>query len=186
MVESVISAFGLAGSAGLNAYIPLLIVSVLGKLGILQLSQPYDTLTSWWVIGILIVLGGVEFFADKIPGADSVNDVIQTFVRPAAGAILFAANTGTVTGIDPILAMGAGLIVATGVHATKAAARPVINTATLGVGAPVVSVIEDITSFIASFLAIFLPAIFLLFVVACGYVVYRLIRRVRRAKSQEA
>jgi hypothetical protein len=183
VLANIISAFGLAGAAGLNAYIPLLIVAVLGKVGVLQLREPFDVLTSWPVIIALVVLFVVEFAVDKAPGADSVNDAIQTFVRPAAGAILFAANTGVVEPLNPTIALIAGLLLAFSVHATKAVVRPVANAGTMGVAAPILSVAEDVTSAVASFLAIFFPLLFVLFAMILGYVVYRLVRRVRNLRK---
>ena len=53
-------------------------------------------MTSWWVIGVLIVLSIVEFVADKVPAVNHANDVIQSFIRPAAGAILFVSNSAVV------------------------------------------------------------------------------------------
>ncbi len=88
LLTGIFSAFGLSASAGLNAYIPLLAISLLAKFtDLLNLQSPWDTLTSWWVIGLLVVLGGIEFFADKVPAVNHINDIIQTFVRPAAGAV---------------------------------------------------------------------------------------------------
>ncbi|MBK7895454.1 MAG: DUF4126 domain-containing protein [Anaerolineaceae bacterium] len=117
------SAFGLAGSAGLNAYIPLLLVALAARFPLsdplLNLSEPYSVMGSWWAIGIISVLLLIEMLVDKVPAIDTVNDVIQTFVRPAAGAVLFAANANIVTDIHPALALGAGLLVAGGVHAVK-------------------------------------------------------------------
>lgn len=185
-IANIISAFGLAGAAGLNAYIPLLIVAVLGRAGVLQLSQPFDVLTSWPAIAALVVLLVIEFIVDKVPGADHVNDAIQTFVRPAAGAILFAANTGVITGIDPVVSLIAGLILAFSVHATKAAVRPAVNLTTMGIGAPFVSAAEDILSAIASFLAIFAPVLFVLFALSLGYMVFKLYRKVRSLRKQKA
>lgn len=182
-LANIIGAFGLAGAAGLNAYIPLLIVAVLARLNVIELASPFDVLSSWPVIGALVVLGVIEFVADKVPGVDHVNDAIQTFVRPAAGAILFAANTGVVTGIDPTLALICGLLLAFGVHATKAAARPAVNGATMGIGAPFISVAEDVLAVISSLLAIFFPVLFVLFVIAVGIVAYRLIRRARSLRQ---
>ena len=90
----ILTAFGLSTSAGLNAYIPLLVVALLGRFtNLVTLKQPWDTLTSWWIIALLIVLSVVEFFADKIPAVNHVNDIIQTVIRPVAGAILFAASS---------------------------------------------------------------------------------------------
>src|SRR3970040_3063716 len=128
-----LTAFGLAASAGLNPYIPLLIVALLGGCRPwFALNSPWVSLTSWWVIGALVLLTLVEFFADKAPAVNHVNDVIQTFVRPAAGAILFAASAGAVSNIHPIVAMGAGLLAAGGVHTVKAAAVRPAGTAPTG------------------------------------------------------
>ena len=80
---------GLAGAAGLNAYIPLLGVAVLGRMHVLALSPPFDLLMHPVVIGALGVLLALELVVDKVPAADHVNDVVQTFIRPAAGAVLF-------------------------------------------------------------------------------------------------
>lgn len=182
-LANIIGAFGLAGAAGLNAYIPLLIVAVLARLDLLQLSPPFDALASWPAIAALVVLGAIEFVADKAPGVDHINDAIQTFVRPAAGAILFAANTGVVSGIDTTLALICGLVLAFGVHATKAAARPVVNGATMGIGAPFISVAEDVLATIGSLLAIFFPVLFLLFAATLGYLAYRLIKKARRLRA---
>jgi hypothetical protein len=75
----IFSAFGLSASAGLNAYIPLLVVALLGRFtNLITLAPPWNTLENWWVIGILVVLSLVEFFADKIPAINHINDVIQT------------------------------------------------------------------------------------------------------------
>lgn len=183
ILANVVTAFGLSGAAGLNAYIPLLIVAVLGRMGVLQLSQPFDALSSWPAIIALVVLLVIEIVVDKVPGADHVNDAIQTFVRPAAGAILFAANTGVVQGIDPTVALITGLVLALSVHATKAAVRPAVNLTTMGIGAPFVSAAEDILSAIASFLAIFAPVLFIFFAMGLGYVVYRMIRKVRSLRK---
>ncbi|MBX7212529.1 MAG: DUF4126 domain-containing protein [Thermoflexales bacterium] len=172
-LTNIITAFGLAGAAGLNAYIPLLIVGILGKLGVLTLSEPFNILTSWPAIIIIAVLLIVEVVVDKVPGADHLNDVIQTIVRPAAGAVLFAANTGVVQGMDPTLALGLGLVMALSTHAVKAAARPVVNATTAGLGAPVVSALEDVTSATTSLVAIFLPPLLVVLVLLIGYLYWR-------------
>ena len=154
----IFTAFGLSVSAGLNAYIPLLIVALTAKYtDWIVLDSPWDVLTSWWVIGILVVLVLIEFFADKIPAVNHVNDVIQTFIRPAAGAVVFAASSG-VADVHPVLAMAAGLLIAGGVHATKAAAvRPAVTATTGGAGNVPVSILEDFISTMLSILAIIIP-----------------------------
>lgn len=185
-ISGLSAAFGLSGSAGLNAYIPLLVVALAARFPLsdplVKLQAPYDLLGSWWAIGLIAVLLVVEIVADKIPAVDTVNDGIQTFVRPAAGAILFAGSTNVVTDIHPILALGAGLLVAGGVHATKAAARPVVTVSTAGVGNPIVSTLEDIVALVVSLLAVVLPIIAALLLLAMLITVVYLVRRWRRRK----
>jgi uncharacterized membrane protein len=183
-ITSIFQAFGLSASAGLNAYLPLLIVSIAAKIGWLPLSKPFDVMTSWWVIGILTVLTLIEAFVDKIPAVDTVNDVINTFVRPAAGAILFASTADVVNGLSPVVSISLGLLVAGGVHAAKSTARPVVTATTAGVGNPIVSTIEDIISAFTALLAILLPGLIMLFAVL-GIVMF-LWWRMRRISKQDA
>lgn len=155
------AAFGLASSAGLNAYIPLLVVALASRLPLdaplLQLSEPYDILGRWWVIGLLIILLLIEMLVDKIPAVDSVNDVIQTFIRPTAGALLFAANARVITDISPALALIAGLLLAGGVHVTKGTVRPIVTASTVGTGNWAVSLAEDVAATATSVLALVAP-----------------------------
>lgn len=179
-LAQILTAFGLSASAGLNAYIPLLIIALLARFtNVLSLTPPYDLLTNEWVIGALIVLLAVETLADKIPGVDHVNDFIQTFIRPTAGAILFAANANVLREVNPIIPLVAGLVIAGSVHVTKASARPVVNVATLGLGAPVASVLEDVIAFVTSLLAIFAPFAILIVLVLLLLLAYRLLARRR-------
>lgn len=183
VLSGVLSAFGLSASAGLNAYVPLLIVSLVARFtNWIQLAPPWDALTSWWVIGALLVLGAIEFFADKIPAVNHINDLVQTFIRPAAGAILFAANTSAVSEVNPAVAVIAGLLLAGGVHAAKAAAvRPAVTATTGGAGNVPVSIAEDIVATVLSILAIVLPIfIAALIIVLTALVVWLLWRRARR------
>ncbi len=167
-VLGIFSAFGLSASAGLNAYIPLLVVALMARFtNLIKLNAPYDALTSWWIIGLLIVLSLIEFLVDKFPGINHINDfVIQTFVRPAAGAIVFAASTDVVTDLNPILALALGLLMAGSVHAVKSAAvRPVVTAATAGVGDVPVSFAEDVTSTTLSIMSIVVPVAVMIVVV---------------------
>ncbi len=185
-ISGLSAAFGLAGSAGLNAYIPLLLVALAARFPmgdpLIKLQAPYDLMGSWWAIGLIAVLLVIEIVADKIPAVDTVNDGIQTFIRPAAGAILFAGSANVITDVHPILALGAGLLVAGGVHATKTAARPVVTVSTAGVGNPIVSTLEDITAFVVSLLAILLPIIAALLLFTLLIFAFIIVRRWRRRK----
>jgi len=176
----VFSGFGLSASAGLNAYIPLLVTALLAKFtNLIHLEEPWDALTSWWIIGLLIVLTLIEFFMDKIPMVNHFNDAVQSIVRPAAGAIVFAASTNIVTDIHPVLALALGLLVAGSVNLVKSAAvRPAVSASTGGTGNIPVSFMEDITSTSVSVLSIVLPiavAVILIFVV--GWAIWRFVIR---------
>ncbi len=184
---NVISAFGLAGASGLNAYIPLLIVAVAAHYPVdspvLKLAEPYNMIGEWWAILIISILLIIEMLVDKIPAVDTLNDGIQTFIRPAAGAILFAANANIITDVHPVVALVAGLLVAGGVHAVKTTARPVVTATTAGTGNWVVSLAEDITAVVMTVLAIFVPIIAAVLILVGMFFVIRFIRRRRRYKG---
>jgi len=158
-VLGIFSAFGLSASAGLNAYIPLLVVALLARFTtLLQLKEPWDALASWWIIGILIFLSLIEFFADKFPAVNHVNDIIQSIVRPTAGAIVFAASANVLTEVSPILSLVCGLLVAGGVNAVKTfAIRPAVTATTGGAGNVPVSILEDVLSTVVSVLSVVVP-----------------------------
>lgn len=179
----VITAIALAAPAGLNAYIPLLAVALADRFGFIALQEPYSVLSEWWMIGILAALLVVEIIADKVPAVDTFNDGIQTVVRPAAGGLLAVSAAGAAD-VPPVVLVVVGVLLAGGVHAAKASARPAINTATAGTGAPFVSVAEDVMSAVLSVMALIAPAITALVVLlglaAVVWGVIRLRRKVRR------
>ena len=187
MIESlsgIFTAFGLSSSAGLNAYLPLLIVALTARFThLITLQSPFDWLTNGWVIALLAVLLLIEIVADKVPVVDHANDVIQTVVRPAAGAILFAANAQVITDVHPALALGAGILVAGGVHAAKATVRPIVTATTGGLGNPVVSTVEDIVALVVSVMSILLPILTFLAIVVLVAIIWR---KWRRRKTQSA
>jgi hypothetical protein len=183
---SIFSAFGLSTSAGLNADIPLLVVSLLAKFtNLIELQKPWDVLTNWWIIGLLCVLLLIEIFADKAPAVNHINDIVHTIVRPAAGAIVFAASANVITEIHPVLSLALGLLISGGVHATKAlAVRPAVTATTAGTGNVVVSVLEDVVATILSILAVILPILIAcILVIVTAWIVMRIIRRRRREEE---
>jgi hypothetical protein len=188
-IVSIFSAFGLSASAGLNAYIPLLVIALLGRFtDLIHLNSPWDTLTSWWIIGLLVILSLIEFFADKVPAINHINDVIQTFVRPIAGAIVFAASAQVISDVHPVLAMAAGLLIAGSVHAVKSAAvRPAITATTGGAGNIPVSVAEDLTATVLSILAIVVPVLFAAMVILLtAFIIWLLWRKINQDRLKSA
>ncbi|WP_435206305.1 DUF4126 domain-containing protein [Micromonospora sp. bgisy143] len=194
----VLTGTGLAASAGLNAYIPLLVLGLLGRYtDLIDLPNGWTWLGNGWVILILAVLLAVEMVADKVPVVDHINDVVQTVVRPTAGGLAFGAGSSseTVTVSDPgsffsshqWVPVATGVLLAFGVHLLKSAARPVINATTAGFGAPVASTAEDATSVVMSLVAVILPVLVLAFLVGLVVFVYWFLRRrSERRREREA
>ena len=189
----VLTGAGLAAAAGLNAYIPLLAIGLLSRFtDLVSLPAGWAWLENGWVQIILGVLLIIEIVADKIPVMDSINDWIQTIVRPAAGGIVFGsgtvAQTATVTDPEKFFSSFAwvpivlGILLALTVHVGKTAVRPAANLATAGIAAPVLSTIEDIFSAVMSLVALLLPL--LVIVGLAGLVVggVALLRRMRHRR----
>ena len=185
--------FGLATAAGLNAYIPMLLMGLLARFtSLVSLPHGWTWLENGWVMGIVAVLLAVEIVADKIPALDSINDTVQTFVRPTAGGIVFGSGTAAQTAAvsDPAefartgqwVPVAIGVVTALVVHLTKTAVRPAANAATAGIAAPVLSTIEDFTSVSLSFIAILIPALVLVVMIALAWSAFWLLRRRRRRK----
>lgn len=183
LMTGIFTAFGLSASAGLNAYIPLLLVGLLARYtNLINLNQPWDTLANPWIILLLCALVIIEMLADKVPAVNHINDLIQTLIRPAAGAIAFAASANVVTDVSPVLALAAGLLVAGTVHVAKAGAvRPMVTATTGGAGNIPVSIAEDVVSTVLSFLAIITPVLVgTLLIIFAAFIIYWLYRRASR------
>ncbi len=188
--------FGLATAAGLNAYIPMLLMGLLGRFtGLIDLPAGWSWLENGWVLTIVAVLLAVEIVADKIPALDSVNDTVQTLVRPTSGGIVFGSGTAAQTAAvaDPgefartgqWVPVAVGVVTALVVHLTKTAVRPAANAATAGLAAPVLSTMEDLTSVGLTVIAIVIPALVLIVVIALIWAAVWLLRRRRRPVARE-
>lgn len=187
-----LTGFGLAAAAGLNAYIPLLALGLLARFtDLVTLPAGWAWLENGWVIAIVAALLTVEVVADKIPALDSVNDTVQTFVRPTAGGIVFgsgtAAQTAAVTDPGAFAQSGgwipvmAGVVVALLVSLTKSGVRPAANVATAGTAAPVLSTLEDVLSVVLVVVAILVPILVVAAVVVLAWTAARVLRRRRAA-----
>jgi uncharacterized membrane protein len=182
----ILSAFGLSASAGLNAYIPLLVVGVIAHYtDWITLNPPFDYLANPWVLIVVSLLLIVEMLADKIPAVNHVNDIIQTGVRPAAGAIIFAASAHAITNLHPIIAIICGLLVSGSVHIVKSAAvRPAVTATTGGTGNVPVSIAEDISATAMSVISVVVPVLgIIILVVLLALVIWWIIRRARRKRQ---
>lgn len=192
-VLEVLTGTGLAVAAGLNAYIPLLLLGLAGRfLDVVSLPTGWSWLENEWVLGILAVLLVVEMVADKVPAVDTINDWLQTVVRPAAGGIVFGSGSGAQTAAvsDPgeFLAsqqwvpIAAGVVIALIVHVGKMVARPAANALTAGAAAPVLSTAEDIGAVGFSLLALIVPVLVLVALLGLVIAVPLLFARARRRR----
>ena len=190
----ILTGAGLATAAGLNAALPLLILGALGRwTGLVELPEQWAWLQNEWVLLILLVLLVVDVVADKVPGLDSLNDVVQTVVRPTAGGLAFGAGSGTqtVAVTDPEsfftsqawVPVVVGVVLALVVHLGKSAARPVVNASTAGIGGPFVSAAEDATSVALSFAALLLPVLVLVLLAGMAWLAWRVLRRRSRRRN---
>ncbi|GII65726.1 membrane protein [Sphaerisporangium krabiense] len=187
-----LTGLGLSTAAGLNAYIPLLVVGLLANFtDRVRLPGDYAWLTNGWVLAVIAVLLLAEIVLDKVPVVDHVNDMIQTAVRPAAGGVVFSA-TQAASQFDhsawmadnPWVGWVLGIGVALAVHVMKSTARPVVNATTVGAGAPVVSTVEDAGALGMSLVAVFFPALVVLALILLAIPAFFVLRALRRRRAR--
>ena len=187
-----LTGLGLSAAAGLNAYIPLLLVGLLARFtDVVALPEPYSWIESGWALGVVSLLLLPEIVLDKVVVVDHVNDLVQTLVRPAVGGVIFAATAAAEQADaspwmqeNPWVGWLLGIVVAGLVHAGKVTARPVVNASTVGVGTPVVSAAEDAVSLGMSLVAVFLPVLVLVALVLLAWGILTLRRRARRRRRR--
>jgi hypothetical protein len=181
-------ALGSAWTSGINLYATVAVLGLLQKFAWAKLPGGLDALDNWWIIGIAAGLYVIEFFADKFPYVDSVWDVVHTFIRVPAGAIVaYAATNQLDSSITiPATLLGGGFALAS--HGTKASARVAANLSPEPVSNWTLSIVEDVIAFAGVLLAVFVPAViaavlilFLIFFIWFGPKVFRAVRRMFRA-----
>lgn len=178
------TAAGLGWASGMRLYAVLFGLGLLQHAGIHELPAELQLLAHPAVMSVSGTLFFLEFFADKIPGVDSIWDAVHTFVRIPAGAVLAAA---AVASADPGLALAAGLlggVVAAGTHLTKAGTRALINASPEPFSNWVASLAEDVLSMLGLIAALKYPLLLLVlllaFFIAAAWLLPRLWRGVRR------
>lgn len=183
-----LTGMGLSAAAGLNAYIPFLVVALIARFtDYITLPVGYEWIESNWAIGIGAALLLAEVILDKIPAVDTINDTIQTFIRPSMGGLIFAATTAAAE-LDnsawmkenPWVSVVLGVVISGLVHTGKMAARPVINVGTVGTGAPVVSTVEDVGSLSLSLIALIAPLLVILALALLAWLLIWMWLKVRR------
>jgi len=188
LLTNLLGAVGLGAASGLNAWIPLLALGVAERTGLVTLSAPFNELGSTPVLAVLAVVFVIDLIGDKVPAVDHVLHAVGALVAPASGAVVVMAQENLLTEVHPAVAAILGLVLGGSIQAGRSALRPVVTAGTGGVGNPVVSIIEDVSSVMLTVLAIVVPVLAFLSVVGMvvlGIVLYRRWRR-RRAERRQA
>lgn len=175
---------GLGWTSGVRFYAVMFFLGLMHRTDVYPLPGQLELLAHPWVMVVSGLLFIVEFFADKIPGLDSVWDAIHTFIRIPGGALLAAA---AVAGSDPGLALAAGLLggtIAAGAHFTKAGSRALINASPEPFSNWAASFTEDALSLGALWVALKYPLLFLgllaAFILIALWLLPKLWRGIRR------
>jgi hypothetical protein len=181
---SLLSAFGLSTAAGLNAYLPLLVVGLLSRYtNLIQLGEPFNLLSHPLVLLVIAVLALLDFVGDKIPAVDHALHAAGMIIAPVAGAILFMASNSEAGAVSPLLAAICGVLLAGGAHSARATARPLATLGTGGIANPVISFFEDVIALVLSVVAILLPVLAFVLVVIFAVLMVMLYRRLRRRRA---
>src|SRR6185295_2827625 len=179
-ISTLAISMGASWVSGINLYAAVATLGLLGRFAHLKLPGELEVVTNWWVIGVALVLFVIEFVADKIQIVDSVWDVIHTFIRIPAGAVLAAAAFGDFDRSIQVIALLVGGGLALSSHGTKAATRALINTSPEPVSNIVVSLAEDVLAIASILLALFLPVlVFLVIAAGVGFSLWILPRVLR-------
>jgi hypothetical protein len=183
LVSTIAIAMGSSWVSGIRLYAAVATLGLLGRFAHLQLPGELHVLTNWWIIGIASVLFLVEFFADKIPYLDTGWDVVQTFIRIPAGAVLAAAAFGDFDRSVQVIALLLGGGLAFSAHGTKATARAAINLSPEPATNIVMSLVEDFVAIVSIILAYVVPVLLIIliltFVVISIFLLPKLIRLLR-------
>jgi hypothetical protein len=179
-ISTLAVSMGASWVSGINLYATVATLGLLGRFAHLKLPGDLDVVTNWWVIGVALFLFVIEFIADKIQLVDSVWDIIHTFIRIPAGAVLAATAFGDFDRRVQVIALLVGGGLALSSHGTKAAARAVINASPEPVSNIVVSLSEDILAIVTVVAAVFLPVVVFLIIAAGLIFSFWLLPRVLR------
>jgi len=169
---------GLAASAGLRAFLPLLVISIAGKVGWVPLADRFEWLATWPAVIVFGVAVVMELLSDKIPLIDNLLDTLQVWIKPVVGALLAVA---VLTELEPlpatVLGIMAGASSAGIVHIVKAKARLLSSALTAGIGNPILSLIEDAVALIGSVLSVIVPFLIVVVVALAIIGIYVAVRR---------
>lgn len=184
LFTNLLGAIGLGAASGLNAWIPLLGLGLAGRLGVVELTEPFDRLESTGVLVALAVVFLLDLVGDKVPVIDHVLHAVGTVIAPISGAIVFGAQENLLSQSAPWAAAVAGMVLGESVHLARSGVRPAVTAGTGGVGNPVLSAIEDAAAFVLTVLAVVVPVLAFVGLVVGVVWVWRRVLRWRRRRAE--
>ena len=150
----------LGWASGVRLYLVVLLTGLAGFMGWVELPQGLALLANPVVLGVSGFMVFVEFFADKIPGLDSLWDVVHAVIRIPAGAALAAGVFSADSGVAGLVAALLGGSLAATSFAAKATSRAAINTSPEPFSNIGASLLEDGLVPLALWLALAHPLVF--------------------------
>ncbi|MBL4699961.1 MAG: DUF4126 domain-containing protein [Phycisphaeraceae bacterium] len=185
LIYASLMAVGLSAACGFRVFVPMFVISIAANGGHMQLGESFDWMGSDFAMIVFGLATAMEIGAYYVPWIDNMLDTIASPAAVAAGAI---AATSCISGQSELTGWIATAItgggIAGGVQALTVATRMTSLATTGGVGNPVVSTVEAVTSTVMSVIAVVLPLIVILFVLGFGYMIHRIVRRRRRKRQQ--
>ena len=186
LISTIAIAMGASWVSGINLYAAVATLGLLSRFSHLQLPGELQVLTSWWIIGVALALYVVEFVADKVPYVDSTWDVIHTFIRVPAGAVLAASAFGDFDRSIQVVALLLGGGLALSSHGTKAATRAMLNVSPEPVSNWIASIAEDIVAVLSVIASVFVPVLIFVIVGAGLLISFLVFRKILRFFRQVA
>ncbi len=178
------SILGLSFISGINLYATVAVTGLCVRYGLIAgLPPELAVLGNELVILVAVVLYGLEFFMDKIPGLDTLWDTLHTFIRPLGGAMMALIQVGEASAAMEVIVFMLGASVASVAHLAKSGTRLIINTSPEPFSNILVSLLEDVGTVVFAYLtmtqpvmAFFITLFCLAGIICCMPLIFRTVR----------
>ncbi|MCX7878160.1 MAG: DUF4126 domain-containing protein [Ignavibacteria bacterium] len=180
---SIFLGIGLAASAGLRVFLPLLVANIAHYAGWVNFSDGFDWMGSLPAFIVFLSATLIEVAAYYVPWLDNALDTAAVPLSAIAGTLL---SVSFITGVDPVFQWILGIIAGGGtaalVKTASAATRAGSSATTGGLGNWIVSSVENIASLIMSLISVLVPIV--AGILIAGFIIYRLQKIAVRKTSE--
>jgi hypothetical protein len=188
-VLAVLVGLGLAASCGFRVFVPLLVLSVAARAGVVHPGSSLEWIGSWGAITAFGVASVAEVVAYKVPWLDHFLDTLASPAAVVAGTIVAASQTGAI-GADPFMQWSSAIIAGGGaagfVQATSVSTRAASTVATGGLANPLISAMQSVLSVVVSVLSVVAPVVAVIFLGAVLLLIVRLVFWLRKQRQTRA